>query len=649
MASAQPRLIRQATGGGLPVGSGGGGGRDSLQRRNKFEDSITINFRYLDSARTYTLDSSISDPARRFPVPYTYHYLGNTGSPAQPILFMPRGHAGFDPGFHNLDVYKWTAATARFFTTTRPYTELGFMLGSSQQQVIDILHTQNLKPYWNIALQYRLINSAGFFKNQKTAHNNYLFTSWYQSPNKRYNNFLVLVGNKLQAAENGGLRRVGDLDSANIPERFAIETKLGNHTNFSGDLFSTKVDIGSRHNDFNAVLRQQYDLGRKDSLVTDSTVIPLFYPRIRFEHTLTYGEYKYTFADTDADSAIYAAYYGITLGKPIDTIYQRDKWVEVTNDLSIYQFPDAKNLNQYIKVGAEYQHLTGFLRDRVQYNNVSIHGEYRNRTRNQKWDAIARGQLWLTGYNAGDYHGYVSLRRLISSKLGSLQAGAEVMNRTPPFAYNERSQFYRAAPTSLGKENTTHVFAALFNPRFRIQLAGDYYLVTNYLYFASYTRPGQNDILNLLRISALKTISLGKRWSWNTEVYLQQKAGGASLHVPLLLTRNRVQYDGNFGFRNLTVAFGAEMRYHTPYKADAYSPVVNQFAYQDTVIIRNRPDFNIFFNFRIKGFTAYTRVENLNTLRFRSGAGFKQQNLAAPDYAYPGLVLRFGIFWSFVN
>jgi hypothetical protein len=627
----------------------GGGGKDSLQRRNKFEDSITINFRYLDSARAYTLDSSVSDPARRFPIPYTYHYLGNVGSPAQSILYMPRGRAGWDPGFHNFDVYKWTPEKARFFTTTRPYTELGFTLGSSQQQVIDIMHTQNLRPYWNIMLQYRLINSAGFFKNQKTAHNNYQFTSWYQSPDKRYNNFLVLVGNKLQAAENGGLRHVSDLDSADIPERFAIETKLGNNTDFSGDLFSTRVGIGSRQNEFNAVLRQQYDLGRKDSLVTDSTVIPLFYPRLRFEHTLSYGEYKYTFEDTDADSLIYATYYGITLARPLDTIFQRDKWVEVKNDLSIYQFPDAKNLNQFIKVGAEYQHLTGFLRDRVQYNNISIHGEYRNRTRNQKWDATARGQLWLTGYNAGDYHGYVSLRRLISSQVGSLQAGGEVINRSPSFVYNERSQFYRGTPTSLGKENTTHLFAALFNPRFRIQLGADYYLVTNYLYFASYTTPGQNDILNLLRISALKTVRLSKRWSWNAELYLQQKAGGAALNVPLLFTRNRVQYDGNFGFRNLTVSFGGEMRYHTPYKADAYSPVANQFVYQDTITIRNRPDINIFFNFRIKGFTAFTRIENLNTLRFRNGAGFKQQNLAAPDYAYPGLVLRFGIFWSFVN
>ncbi|MCW3074890.1 MAG: hypothetical protein JWP69_1959 [Flaviaesturariibacter sp.] len=648
----RPKILTE--GGGLPLPNiprpnTGSGGSDSLKRRDKNEDSITITYRYLDTTRNYTLDSSLSDPGRRFPVPYTYHYLGNVGNPAQSILYQPRGRAGWDPGFHSLDVYKWSLDKVRFFNTTRPYTELGFVLGSAQQLMVDVMHTQNLKPYWNMLMQYRLIQAPGFFKNQKAVHNNYLLSSWYQAPNKRYNNFFVLLGNKLQTAENGGLRRTSDLYNPAIPDRFAIETKLGNDVSFSNNPFSVNIPIGSFHNEFNGMLRQQYDFGRKDSLVTDSTVIPLFYPRVRFEHSLTYGEYKYRFRDTDADSTIYAGYYGITLNKPNDTILQRDTWKELKNDFSIYQFPDAKNLNQFIKVGVEYQWLKGILREEVQYNNISVHGEYRNRTRNQKWDANAWARLWLTGYNAGDYHGYISLQRLISSKLGSLQAGFETINRSPSFVYNERSQFYRSTSTSLGKENTTHVFAGVYNPRFKVQLGADYYLVTNYLYFSGYYKPNQNDVFNLLRINALKTIRLGKRWNWHAEVYLQQKAGNAAVQVPLFFTRNRVQYDGNFGFKNLTVAFGGEIRYHTPYKADQYSPIINQFTYQDTVLIKNRPDFNVFFNFRIKGFKAYVRVENLNTLRFKSPAGFTQNNLAAPDYPYPGLVTRFGIFWSFVN
>ncbi|MEI9912949.1 MAG: hypothetical protein WDO71_26895 [Bacteroidota bacterium] len=84
--------------------------------------------------------------------------------------------------------------------------------------------------------------------------------------------------------------------------------------------------------------------------MTDSTVIPLFFPRLRFEHTFQYGQFKYEFRDYIGDSAYYKDNYGLTLGGPIDTVQSKDQWKEFINDFSIYQFPDAKNLQQFIKV-----------------------------------------------------------------------------------------------------------------------------------------------------------------------------------------------------------------------------------------------------------------------------------------------------------
>jgi hypothetical protein len=108
-------------------------------------------------------------------------------------------------------------------------------------------------------------------------------------------------------------------------------------------------------------------------------------------------------------------------------------------------------------------------------------------------------------------------------------------------------------------------------------------------------------------------------------------------------------YEGNLGFPNLQIAFGLEGRYHTPYRADNYSPVLGQFFYQDSVQISNLPDIAGLLHFRIRTFTAYIRAENLNTARIFGGFQFNNNNLAAPDYPTPGLVLRLGIFWSFVN
>lgn len=646
-------LPRLPGGGGRGGGGGAGGGGDSLKRRDNMEDSITIIYHYLDSTRNSVFDSTLSDFTVRYPIPATHVYLGNTGNAARSILFSPQLKAGFDPGFHAFDVYKWKLENVRFFNTTRPYSELGYLLGSNSQQIIELTHTQNIRPYWNFALQYRLINSPGFYKGQNTNHNNYLVSSWYQSPKKRYNNYLVILSNKLQSSENGGID-ISYLDDPLFNKRFNVPIKIGGDPQQSTNFFSTVLRTGNLYKEFNFLMRQQYDLGKKDSIVTDSTVIPLFYPRVRFEHTVKAGRYNYKFFDAVADSNFLKQYYGVTLPQQTDSISFNDIWRELSNDFSIYQFPDAKNLHQFVKLGIEYQLLRGeFDSGRVKeaFHNISAHGEYRNRTRNQKWDLETFGRLYLTGYNAGDYHAYISLQRLLSKTIGSLQVGFENINRSPSFLFDNRSSFYFDDPSKkFSKENTLHFFAVSRVPKLSLQLRADYFLITNYLYFSNYYKLRQESTLfNFLRFNASTKFRLNRRWNLYSDVWIQQKAGNVELNNPLLYTRQRLAFEGNF-FKNLNLSTGLEVRYHTPYKADNYSPLTGQFFYQDTATVSNLPELSAFLHFRIRTFKGYIRAENLNSLRFNGGAlNFTRNNLATPDYPYPGLVIRFGIFWSFVN
>lgn len=643
----------------------GSTGSDSIKARNRFEDSLTFTIYYIDSTRGYKLDSSINDFTRRYPIPATHIFLGNTGSATRSILFSPQLKAGWNPGFHAFDVYKWSLDRIRFNNTTRPYTEIGYVLGARAEQIVEVFHSQNIKPYWNFGVNYRLIAAPGTFKNQRANHNNYSFTSWYQSPKKRYSNYLAFLGNRLQAGENGGIRNDEDYlnDIRYAKDRFLIPTNIGGEPVNRPNVFTNEMATGNRYREFNILLRQQYDLGRKDSLVTDTTVIPLFFPRLRFEHTFKYGKYQYSFRDYQAftnslrntpDSAWYWDNYGLRIPKN-DSMLFYDNWKEISNDFSIYQFPDAKNLHQFIKLGAELQLLRGsFFWDSIpkasaSLSNIIAHGEYRNLTKNRKWDMTAFGRLWLAGYNLGDYHAQVSLQRL-GSRLGTFQVGFENINRSPWFNYDQRSGFYLDAPKNFNKENTTHLFASVFLQKLRLQLSADYFLVGNYLYLINFKDlQQQNSIFNVLRINAFKTFKIGRHWNWRTEVYVQQKAGNAEVNFPLLYTRNRFMYEGNLGFRNLDIAFGAEARYYTPYKADNYSPIRGQFFYQDSVTISNFPDVHLFLHFRIRSFRGYVRFENLNTARTFGGFQFNNNNLAAPGYPTPGGMLRFGIYWSFVN
>ncbi|HLA52609.1 MAG TPA: putative porin, partial [Flavitalea sp.] len=137
---AQPTMPRR-----IPRPSAGGGGKDSVGHRTGFEDSITIRFRYLDSSKMQTFDSSIYDFTKRLPIPWYHYHLGNLGNATNSMIFSPRLNSGLDPGFHAYDVYTYKDYETKFYNTTRPYSELIYQLGSRLEQVIGLSQTQNIR------------------------------------------------------------------------------------------------------------------------------------------------------------------------------------------------------------------------------------------------------------------------------------------------------------------------------------------------------------------------------------------------------------------------------------------------------------------------------------------------------------------------
>jgi hypothetical protein len=175
-------------------------------------------------------------------------------------------------------------------------------------------------------------------------------------------------------------------------------------------------------------------------------------------------------------------------------------------------------------------------------------------------------------------------------------------------------------------------------------------LLSNYLYYVGYLQPAQTPtVFNVLRISLEKQFTIARNFHWRTWIVVQQRIGDGPLNMPFLTTRNQIAYDGNLSFKNLATSFGLEFRYFTSYKAPTYSPFIGQFTFQDTATVRLKaPDISAFVHFRIKSFTAYVRAENLNTYDFNRG-GFLRNNVPTRHYPYPGLQIRLGIWWSFVN
>jgi hypothetical protein len=637
-------------------GSRGGGksGGDSLsfEKRKFADDSVNVRFRYLDTARYSNFDSSISDYYMRVPLKPELIQIGHLGNATRPILFSPLRMPGWDAGFHALDPFALTISDTRFMNTTKPYTELAYMVGSKAEQQIGILHTQNASPDWNFVLQYKLLNAPGTFNSQNTNHNNIRFNTDYTSKDKRYHAYLILMSNALQSSENGGISDQSLLINPNpaYNDRFNIPTNLATTAYASRNFFNVKLITGNRYVDKTFLLRQQYDLGKKDSLVTDSTVVKLFYPRLRFEHTIQSSSYAYRYLDVQAPGAesFYQTNYGF-LSVP-DTVDLNYNMSVLKNDVSIVQFPDAKNLLQFFKAGLTIMNYTtspDSLRD--VFTNIMAHGEYRNRTRNKKWDMLLYGEFYAAGRDIGNYSVQAKLQRTLGPKIGSLELGFQNINRSPSYLFAKQTAFPITRNNELNDENVSSIYGSFYLAPLKTKLTVDYFLLSNYTYLTGYSSVAQySPIFNFVRAGISKETSLGRRFKWYMDLYIQTPAGNAPIHLPWLYTRNRIAYEGK-PYRNLVLATGFDLRYYSDYYADGYSPLLGQFFYQTEQKIAIRPDLAYYLNFRIRSFTTYLRFENLNTASTQYGFGFKVNNMAAPLYPNPGMVFRIGIFWNFVN
>lgn len=657
LANAQPTTGLPTDNQGRPIGpSSRMQGGDSLQRRDNNADSITIFFRMFDSSRIHRIDSSVHDFSRRFPLPPANLYLGNLGSPTKSMVFSPNLKPGFDPGFHAFDTYRFTVANTRVFQTTRPYTELDYLLGGRSEQTIKILHTQNFNPSWNGLFDYKFINTPGHFKNSNTSHSAIRLATSFYTRNRRYSGNAMFITNRNRASENGGILSDSFLHSTNTAydERFNIPTWLGGDGSYGSNFFTSSVSTGSEQKSKTFFFRHQYDLGQKDSTYgADSAIIRLFYPRFRLQHQFSYTNYQFNYSDGNTSASntaynkIYQERYGITLvSTPLSLT---DKWTDLTNEGAIELFPEKNNQEQYLKAGAGYQFLKGkFGNANENFSNLYLLGEYRNRTRNRKWDIEANGKFFLAGLNAGDYNAAVSLQTDLGKKLGILRVGFQNVNRTPSFVFDTRSSYLVTGNTDFNKENWTVLNGDLYINRLGLHLLANYYIVSNYTYWSDFsTARQQNTLQNVLHIGGEKIIRVSRRWNWYAELHFQQSTG-SDINLPNVYTRNRLVYEGQF-YKNLSLATGIEMRYFTPFKADDWSPFNQQWVVKNETTISNRPDIAAFLHFRIRGLRIYIRAENLNTVSFSQGFKFTNNNYAAPLYPIPGFIFRFGFYWSFVN
>lgn len=598
------------------------------------------------SERKHYIDTSILLSHRIINKHTWYHYLGNYGTPALNLYFHPEQNPGPQPGYAIYDAYQYQLDSVWFYNTTRPFSQFNYSLGSAQEQTVSLLHTQNINPRWNVAFEFRNINSPGFFRNQFANYNGGYISSNYISQNQRYTFRFALVQNRSRSDENGGIISDTFLTNPNIVSREQIPTLFP----FQPGVYNRSVIL----NIFRSTemrVDHQYRFGISDTLYNeDSTsATPRFTPRFGIRHQAYLRSTRHRFNDRFPNASRYQFIADSILFVSNDTNRNEQTLTTIENKLSFNGFigKSGKQAAFEAGIGTRFDRLHDDLElnESTQWltNNFLFGEVFKEALDSFQWSYSASTQLYFGGSHAGDLKVNAGISKQIP-KLGGFMLGLQQTVSSAPVSYTRFATNYYVREYNFDKQSTTRLSAGLNIERLGLTLSGHSVLVGNYIYFSENNRPEHfADAFNVLQIQGAHDLKIGSYHIYS-EALIQQVTGDAPVNLPLLLVRHISSFDHRIFKGKLWMTTGVEIRYHTPYATAGYNPFFNQFYYRSTdQQTNNLPELTAFLNFKVKQLRLSISGDQLQQL-------LDKKNIAHfPLYPMQNAMFRLGFQWILYN
>lgn len=633
---------------------------DSLRKKlENGKDSIVFTSRFIryttlkltkDSIQTFGLDTSLRNFQNFNPIVQPRRptiNTGNTGLAAKDLLFQPSRTIGFDAGFHSLDWYATGNDDILYYQARTQYTNLYFagQYSGVAEQVFKVTHSQNIKKNWNIGASYARIGANGQYQRQRGDVLNATIFSWYTSPNKRYNLFANAIFNTMKAYENGSITN----DSIFVGNQFSIDRMSQNiRLNKSQQLY--------RKNTF--MVKQTYFVGRIDTLAQEITDKVL--PTNKITYTLKYDKDVYSFHKDELDdhTVIPAGVNDLSFTNDSTTVSH------IQNEF-IYSFFLRGKSNSVIKnelkldAGIrhdfyDYSQQVGlvnkdyFYRFTKAFQNVTLLGSAGYRFSNRV-DLNVDVQQIAQGRQAGDFLYEAKSNVLISKNIGRIILGAYIQNKSPEEIYDRYYGNHYNWLNNFNRSKTVNFSFKYLNEKLRLDVAADYYVMNNYLYFGQPNPLDSTSIaplqasasISLLKVSVGKKLSYGK-FNLDSYIVYQKTNTPDILRTPEFYTFNSFYVDQTV-FKVLRTNFGVDVRYNSTYKAYSYNPVISQFYVAKDVKFGSYPIVDLWIRASLRKANIFLKYEYLNQ-GLQSKGYYTVYKYPMPDAAF-----KIGLSWNFYD
>ena len=147
------------------------------------------------------LDTTSIENLHRYNNGLDYLSLGNVGLAGYNLIFNIEDYSNFS--WSRLIGEK--QILSKEYDVKRPFTELSYMIGSKEEQVLSLLHTQNITEQANFSFGFDKVKSTGFYINQASNNNHLYANTWFKTKKETYKVSLNIDHERIFNEHNGGI------------------------------------------------------------------------------------------------------------------------------------------------------------------------------------------------------------------------------------------------------------------------------------------------------------------------------------------------------------------------------------------------------------------------------------------------------------
>jgi len=577
--------------------------------------------------------------------------LGNYGLPFYQISFFDRVT---DPDKFLYTYYypfMHLPSNTEFMNTQVPYTELDWSYAGpreTSEQTFRVKHSQNVNRFFNFGLIYDIIYGLGQYKYQRSEDKDFTLFSSYTGI--KYKAYFSAGINNITSFENGGI-----LDETQLNQSSTLDpVKLGGADKAASALKNR-----------NLLLVQRYTISSNPVVKSDTAPKKpsgFFGLSGTFSHIFIIESNKRTYKDAYPLSGFYDTS-KIYISKTVtnDSLFSRS----IKNTV---RFDFATDTSRKFRLGGgiglrneifRYSQIVPThifpLNDTTsseiavwhRSNNVLVGSLYNNIGDKFRW--IATGELFLTGYRAGDFNLDGVISKSFDWKKGraSWLINGSMMNRQPSFWYEQWGINHCEWHNNFNKEFRIDVGSSFSYPARKFELKFNYAIIKNYTDFDTAKLPSQySGGLSVAAISVRKEL---RAWKFHlaTDVIIQKSSNVNILDLPLATVRTAGYFEHLFRFRKtggkLNLQLGFDVTYNTLYHPYSYMPATGRFYRQDVVSAGDYPFVNVFLNFKVKRTRVFVMFDHVNYGLMSSSYDM------IPSYPMNIRMLRYGLSWTFYD